>query len=118
VNGEAPLAAFTRSLYVPLVDGWKVIVSGRAVFDVDWATATVDPGAVRNRFRFALVVVQSSDAVIGTDVSVTLIEKRWETVPAALTLPEKVCVTVPALAGVAASASRHSATPAAAGFRK
>ena len=77
--------------------GEKLSTFGWAV-PVVWATIVVEPGAVRYMFRFAAVVVQVSDAWIGTDVSVTLIDHVWEIVPAVSTWPVSVSVTVAAAA--------------------
>src|SRR6476469_3908023 len=56
----------------------------------------VDPGAVRNTFRFAPWVVQVRLAWIGTDRSLTVIGHTWAMVPAASTWPEKLVVTAEA----------------------
>src|SRR6478609_4840097 len=64
----------------------------------------VEPGPTRNRSRLAVVVVQSSDALIGEFVSVTLIDDVLETVPVELTVPVKVELVASDVAAVASAA--------------
>src|SRR4051812_46277929 len=68
----------------------------------------VDPGAVRNTFRFALGVVQVRVGWICTDTSLTLIGHTWATVPTLSTWPENVLVTAEA-DELAAGTTRNTA---------
>src|SRR2546427_11835850 len=96
---------------MPATAGVYVSASGRLVADVAWATGVLDPGAVRYKLRFAVVVVQFTLAWMGTDRSPTLILNDCEIVPAASTLPVNVSVVG---APSAEPTRKTDATPAAA----
>src|SRR6478609_2000609 len=77
------------------------------------ATATDEPGGVRNICRLAVVVVQVMLAWTGTDRSLTFSVKVFDTVPAASTWPVRGSVTAAAEElATGTSASTHASVSA------
>src|SRR2546430_8568798 len=116
VKSEAPVSAFTRSLYVPVTSGVNVSVFG---FSGPSACATGfdEPGAIRYRARFAPTFTQSRVESIGTDTSPTWIVNVLTELPPTSTLPLNLAVMVAAgeLAAVSArAAAARRGTPVAA----